>query len=176
MLVCDFLKQSLSKSICLNLSSTHLTFQVQMLSPSPQRSVFRFPPRLSYATSCPPFHPPAPTQPARTQRPGRRKTRRMRRQSKEEVSEDQGEGEGGGGPPLWWPWMKRKCIPTRRWWTGRTERTKPAKTGRIAGQRFEEKETGFEQKHANAQSCEIKLGYTTILAFFSNLFHSEEKL
>lgn len=158
----------------LTLSLTPLIFQVQMSSPSPQRSVSRFPPRLSYATSCPRFHPPAPTQPARTQRLVKRMMRRRRRrQSKEVVSE--GEGEGGEGHPLWWPRMKKKCIPTWSWWTGRTERTRPAKTGRITSQRFEEIETGFKQKHAKTQSCEITLGYTTILAFFLNLFHSEEK-
>lgn len=130
-----------------------------MLSPSLQRSVSRFPPRLSYATSCLPFHPPAPTQPARTQRPGRRTTRtRMRRQSKEEeeeeLSEEQAEGEGGEDPLLWWPWTKRRCIPIRRWWT---ERTRPVKTVMRAGRRFEEGWTGFKLKHpthTHTQSCE----------------------
>ncbi len=148
--------------------------QVQTSSPSPQRSVSRFPPRLSCATSFLPFHPPAPTQPARTQRPGRRmKTRRRRRLSKEVVSEDRGEEEeeeeeeeeGGEGPPWWWRWMKRRCTPIQRWWTGWTERTRPAKTVRRAGRRFEERWTGFKRKHTNTPGCEIKLGIFDNIGF-----------
>lgn len=67
-----------------------------MSSRSPQRSVSRFLPRQSYATSCLHSPPPALTQPARTQRLGRRRKRmRRRRLSKleedeeEEVMEDQ---------------------------------------------------------------------------------------
>lgn len=133
-----------------------------MSSPSPQRSASRFPPRPNYATSSRPFRPPAPTRPARTRRPGRRtRTMRRRRPSKGEP-EDRGEEEegGGDGPPWWWPWTKRRCTPTRRWWMGWTERTRPGKTVRRAGRRFEERRTGFKRKHTNTQSCRIKVGHT----------------
>lgn len=155
-------------------------FQVLMLSPSPQRSVSRFPPRLSYATSFLPFHPPALNQPVRTRRLERRMRmmrRRRRTLSKEGVaSEDQEEEEGGEGPQWWWPRMKRRCFPILCWWKRWIKRTRLTKTVRKAGRRFEESWTGFKHKHTNLQSCQIKLRYTTILASFSNSFQIDESI
>lgn len=110
-----------------------LSLKVQTLSPSPQRSASRFPPRLSCDTSCRPCPPPAPTRPARTPRPGRR----MRRTRRRRPSEAQEEG-GGKKPPWSWPWTKRRFTRTRRWWSRRSGRGRAAQTVSRAGRRCED--------------------------------------